>query len=230
MLVYTLPNIVLAVTSDPAVAVVVQVVRGAGTLVVDVLAVTALQRAVAPDVTARVFGVFWALILGAIALGALVAPVVVAVLGLEGAIVALAVAPALLALLALPELARMDRAAAARTRRWPRASRCWRARACSPPRRGRCSSGSRPRPCEDAVPAGDRGGPGGRRGRRALRAARRRGLGRRPRRRRRELATIGPGGWFGELGLLEGVPRTATVTTTEPSGSCASTARRSSTR
>ena len=78
------PNIVLAVTESTALAVAAQVVRGAGTLVVDVLAMTALQRAVAPDVTARVFGVFWALIVGAIALGALVAPPVVAVLGLEG--------------------------------------------------------------------------------------------------------------------------------------------------
>ena len=90
MMLYCLPNIVLAVTSSPAVAVAAQVARGAGTLIVDVLAMTALQRAVAPDVTARVFGVFWALIVGAIALGALVAPPVVSVLGLESAIVVLA--------------------------------------------------------------------------------------------------------------------------------------------
>ena len=91
--------------------------RGAGTLVVDVLAMTALQRAVAPDVTARVFGVFWALILGAIALGALVAPPGRrASLGLEAAIVVLAVAPA--AACRSPPIRRsasMDRAAAVRT-------------------------------------------------------------------------------------------------------------------
>ena len=95
MLLYCLPNIVLAVSESTAAAVVAQVLRGAGTLIVDVIAMTALQRAIAPDVTARVFGVFWALIVGAIALGALIAPPVVALLGLEEAIVVLAVVPAL---------------------------------------------------------------------------------------------------------------------------------------
>ena len=59
MAVYCLPNLLLAVSGSPALAIAAQALRGAGTLVVDVLAVTALQRAVAPDVTARVFGVFF---------------------------------------------------------------------------------------------------------------------------------------------------------------------------
>ena len=42
--------------------------RGAGTIVVGVLAITALQRMVKPDVVARVFGVFFALVLAAISL------------------------------------------------------------------------------------------------------------------------------------------------------------------
>ena len=115
MMLYCLPNVVLAFTSSPAVAVAAQVARGAGTLIVDVLAMTALQRAVAPDVTARVFGVFWALIVGAIALGALIAPPVVGLLGLDPAIVVLALGPALLSLAAYPALAQMDRASAVRT-------------------------------------------------------------------------------------------------------------------
>ena len=115
MLLYCLPNIVLAISESPAVAVAAQVMRGAATLIVDVLAMTALQRAVAPDVTARVFGVFWAVILGSIALGALIAPPVIALLGLDPAIVVLAIAPALASLAAYPPLAVMDRESKVRT-------------------------------------------------------------------------------------------------------------------
>ncbi|HEY5188041.1 MAG TPA: hypothetical protein VII87_03325 [Solirubrobacteraceae bacterium] len=45
---YTLPTALLTVIHSPAPAFAVQVLRGAGTLVVDVLAVTALRRAIPP--------------------------------------------------------------------------------------------------------------------------------------------------------------------------------------
>jgi MFS family permease len=216
MLVYCLPNVLLAVTTSPEIAVAAQVMRGAGTLVVDVLAITALQRAVAPDVTARVFGVFWALILGAVALGALVVPPVVAVLGLEGAIVALAVAPALAALAALPALLRVDRATAARTRalagRVEVLERAGIFAAAPRPVLERLAAAS----AEEPVPAGTmvvrEGDPAD-----ALYVLRDGAVEVTAEAPGRVLATIGPGGWFGELGLLEGVPRTATVTTREPS-------------
>jgi hypothetical protein len=66
---YSLPTALLTVIQTPAVAFAVEVLRGASTLVVDVLAITALQRAVPSDQLARVFGVFFAFVLGAIALG-----------------------------------------------------------------------------------------------------------------------------------------------------------------
>lgn len=213
MLLYCLPNIVLAVTTSPAVAVAAQVARGAGTLIVDVLAMTALQRAVAPEVTARVFGVFWALIVGAIALGALVAPPVVGLLGLDGAIVVLALAPALLSIAAYPALAQMDRASAVRT-------------ALLAPRVAVLEAtglfAAAPRPVlerlaaessEVAVSSGHaliREGDHAdalyvlKSGEVAVQSG------------ARTIATLGAGSWFGELGLLEGIPRTATVLTTEP--------------
>ena len=208
MLAYCLPNIVLAVSESTAAAVVAQVLRGAGTLIVDVIAMTALQRAIAPEVTARVFGVFWALIVGAIALGALIAPAVVAVLGLEEAIVVLAVVPALAGLAAYPALARMDSAAAAQTAVYARRAGVLEATAlfAAAPRPvlERLAAETRDITAtagETLIHEGDRADALYilRTGVVAVRAG------------ERELATLGPGSWFGEIGLLERVPRTATV-------------------
>jgi len=45
---------------------------GRPTVVVDVRAITALQRAVSPDVVARIFGVFFALVLAAMSLAVVI--------------------------------------------------------------------------------------------------------------------------------------------------------------
>ncbi len=113
---YTLPTALMAIIHAPALAFAVQVFRGASTLVVDVLAITALQRAVAADQLARVFGVFFAFVLGAISLGALLTPIAVHALGLNGGLFVMAFAPALLALGGYPALLAIDRETAARVR------------------------------------------------------------------------------------------------------------------
>jgi hypothetical protein len=111
---YCLPTALLAVIHQPELAFALQVVRGGATLVVDVLAIAALQRAVPADQLARVFGVFFAFILGAISLGAVVTPPIVDALGLESALITMAVAPFVLGLLGYPSLAAIDRFAAYR--------------------------------------------------------------------------------------------------------------------
>jgi predicted MFS family arabinose efflux permease len=113
-LVYCLPTALLTVIHSPVLAFALQVVRGAGTLVVDVLAVIALQRAVAPDRVARVFGVFFAIVLSAISLGTVITPPIIRALGLNGALLTMALVPAFLGLLGYPALAALDHAAAAR--------------------------------------------------------------------------------------------------------------------
>jgi CRP-like cAMP-binding protein/MFS family permease len=111
---YCLPTALLAIIHSPALAFIVQVFRGASTLVVDVLAITALQRAVAADQLARVFGVFFAFVLGAITLGTVLTPIAVHALGLNGGLFVMAAAPAALALAGYPALRAIDRETASR--------------------------------------------------------------------------------------------------------------------
>lgn len=110
---YCLPTALLTVIHDPALAFAVQILRGASTLVVDVLAITTLQRAVPRDQVARVFGIFSTVVQGSIALGAVVAPPLVTALGLNGALLTMAFAPTAVGLLGLPALMALDKRAAA---------------------------------------------------------------------------------------------------------------------
>ncbi len=111
---YSLPTALLIVIHSPVLAFVLEVFRGGSTLVVDVLAITALQRAVDPDRLARVFGVFFALVLGAITLGALITPIIVHAVGLDGGLWAMSLGPAAIALVGIPALLRIDRETAGR--------------------------------------------------------------------------------------------------------------------
>jgi MFS family permease len=112
---YCLPTALLTVIHSPELAFALQVFRGGATLVVDVLAVAALQRAVPDEQLARVFGVFFAFVLGAISLGALITPPIVDGLGLDGALLTMAFAPFALVALAYPSLVAIDRASAERS-------------------------------------------------------------------------------------------------------------------
>jgi CRP-like cAMP-binding protein len=114
VVVYCLPTALLTVVHSPGIAFGLQVVRGGGTLVVDVLAMTALQRAVTPAVAARVFGVFFAVVLGAISLGTVITPAIVSGLGLDAALLVMSVGPVAVGLLAHPALRALDRDAQAR--------------------------------------------------------------------------------------------------------------------
>jgi Transmembrane secretion effector/Cyclic nucleotide-binding domain len=112
---YCLPTALLSVIGSPEIAFGLEVVRGASTLVVDVLAITALQRAVAPDQLARVFGVFFAFVLAAISLGTVITPAIVSAWGLDVGLLTMAFAPFAVGLLGYRSLMAVDRATAART-------------------------------------------------------------------------------------------------------------------
>jgi predicted MFS family arabinose efflux permease len=219
MAVYCLPTVLLSVVHEPAVAIVLQLLRGAGTLVVDVMAVTALQRAVPGDLLARVFGVFFAFILVAISLGTLVVPPLVGAVGLDTALLIMGFAPPLLSLLAYPALARMDRAAAARLAELaPRIAVLERLSIFAAG--GRAALERMAGAAADVtVPAGTaivrEGEPADAlyvlvSGSADVSARGEAGGAERP------LRTLQAGSVFGEIGLLEGIPRTATVVAAAP--------------
>jgi len=114
MATYCLPTLVFLFAGHPVLAFIVQMLRGAGTLVVDVLAVTALQRSLPHDLLARVFGAFNAFLLAAVLLGAIVAPLLINELGLQAALWFSAVVIPTACLLGWPVLRRMDGVAVAR--------------------------------------------------------------------------------------------------------------------
>ena len=108
ILLWGVPIAVAAIWSNLAVAVLLFAVIGVGNTLVDVSGMTLLQRSADEAVLARVFGVLESLILGTLAAGALVAPLLVALLGPRGALIATgAFLPALLAV-TLPALRRVD--------------------------------------------------------------------------------------------------------------------------
>jgi hypothetical protein len=211
---YCAPTALLTVIHSPTLAFALQIVRGGATLIVDVLAVTALQRAVPGDALARVFGVFFAFFLGAISLGTLITPPIVHNLSLDAALLIMAFVPAALALAGYPALVGLDRAAAVHLAELaPRIAVLERlgifaaapqsvlerlASACTPveftPGQAIVREGEPADALyvilEGSVGVTARGETGG----------------------EQRLRTMGPETYFGEIGLLERIPRTATVT------------------
>ena len=108
MAVYCLPTALLTIVHSPWIAFLLEVVRGGGTIIVDVLAITALQRLVNPDVVARVFGVFFALVLAAISLGALLMPILLGSVGLNTTLLIMGFAIPALSVAAYPWIRVLD--------------------------------------------------------------------------------------------------------------------------
>lgn len=102
------PTLLLLVVRQPLAACGLEVFRGAGELVVDVLATIALQRSVPPDQLARVFGVLWAVVIGAITLGAALTAPVIHWLGLAGSLWITGLLPLVVTAGLYPTLRRID--------------------------------------------------------------------------------------------------------------------------
>jgi hypothetical protein len=108
-----IPLVVIGIWSEPAVAIVLLAIVGAGNSLVDVAVFTLIQRAVPDDVLARVFGVIQFLWISTFGLGGLLAVPLVDWLGADGALIVAGAFLPVLVLLTGPKLLRLDAAAEA---------------------------------------------------------------------------------------------------------------------
>jgi hypothetical protein len=195
---FGLPLAVLGGLPFAVVAVVALGVLGIGNSIVDVNALTIMQRAVPDAVLGRALGALEGVLLATLGLGALLAPALIELIGPEAALVATgAVLPAL-ALVARPKLDAIDRDTAP-----PEATALLRGvpllAPLPEPVLERLAREATPVSFPAGAPIVREGEPGDRFY--VVRAGRVAILGR----------TFGPGEAFGEIALLRDVPRTATA-------------------
>jgi hypothetical protein len=108
MAVYCAPSIAIAYSHSEVVVVVLEALRGAGSLTVDVVALTELQRIVLPRGLPVLTSRLTAVVFGAVALGAVCTPAILSGLGTTGTFVAMGVVPQVLVLGVYPQLRRCD--------------------------------------------------------------------------------------------------------------------------
>ena len=172
-----LPYLATVPVHWPALAAILQVVSGFGMVIVDVLAITTLQRDLPGEVLSRVLGICDTLILGAILLASLAAGILLAHADVNVALVAVGVGIPAIGLVGLPTLLRADRTSAAEAERLRPLVELL-SEAGSAGRRGP----PHPRTARGGRPGGrharrDGGHQGGRRGRRAVDPGQRRAVG-----------------------------------------------------
>ncbi|HEY3832727.1 MAG TPA: MFS transporter [Acidimicrobiia bacterium] len=110
-----LPIVALAFVHTPAVAYTLLAIQGAATIIADVITMTMLQRVVSGDVLGRVLGILDSLSVTGIIVGSALAPLFVSAIGLQSALIVAGALVLVLTLLVVPRARDIDRAAAATT-------------------------------------------------------------------------------------------------------------------
>jgi MFS family permease len=109
----TLPFLATVGVHSPALAAALQVISGVGMVIVDVLAITSLQRDLSRDVLGRVLGIFETMILAGVLLGSLAIGILLAHADVTVALIVVGVGIPVIGLAGLPTLLRADRTSAA---------------------------------------------------------------------------------------------------------------------
>lgn len=198
------PIALIGVWPEQAVALILLAVVGVGNTIVDVAGLTLLQRAVPDEVLARVFGVLESLVVGTIGLGAIAAPLLVGALGIPGALVATGAVLPILAALTWRRLAAIDAAAAVPEERLDLLRRIPIFAPLPAPVIEHLAGSLEPASVGAGAVVFRQGEPG--EGFFVVAAGEVDVVAD-----GRALATVGAGGYFGEIALLRDVPRTATV-------------------
>jgi len=219
MIVYAAPTALLVDVHSPTLAFVIQVVRGIATLIVDVLAMTALQRSLAPELISRVFGVFWAIIIAGLSVGAFVTPFLLRYTSLDLTLLLAGLVVPGLVVVAYPRLAMLDHLASKEAEVLaPRVAILEQLdifAAASHTVLERLAKNSEEIVVESGTPVVREGEEADALyvlvdGRVDVSAHGERG------RTDKHIRFMKAPTFFGEIGILQGIPRTATVTTTEP--------------
>lgn len=112
LLLWGVPIAVIGIWANSTVAIAMLVLVGVGNTLVDVAGLTLLQRVVADEVLGRVFGVLESVFAATVGLGAILAPLLIHLLGIHAALIVVGAFLPVLTLITWPLLANIDRGAA----------------------------------------------------------------------------------------------------------------------